>query len=208
MARIRIDQSISLDGYSAGPDQGPGQLLGAGGEQLHEWLFPAGDGPATTDDRRVGDEFGAGVGAFVMGRNMFAGGPGPWPTDPEWDGPWGTSPPFHAPVFVLTHHARAPLQLHDTTFHFVTDGPERALALARDVADGQDVRVCGGAHTIATYLAMGVVDELQLNVVPVLLGGGERPFEGVDPGTLGFTIDRVVATDAATHVRYRVHRAD
>jgi dihydrofolate reductase len=215
MSKVRVSNfSISLDGYGAGPDQSLDEPLGIGGESLHEWML------ATRTGRRdvlgmdggetgVDDDFVArghdGIGATIMGRNMFGGGPGPWGEDP-WNGWWGSDPPFHTPVFVLTHHEREPLEMEGgTTFHFVTDGIEPALARAVEAADGKDVRLGGGAAVAQQYLAAGLVDELQLNIAPILLGGGERLFEGVG-ADLALEQVKVVHTPEVTHVRYRAGR--
>ena len=215
MPRVLIANAISLDGFTAGPDQGPDAPLGVGGRDLHAWQFatnamgPASQGEAPPADASAETllvyEHFKGVGAYILGRNMFGGGPGDWPTEPEWDGWWGEEPPYHAPVFVLTHHPREALTLKGgTTFHFVTHGPEAALELARQAAGDQDIRIGGGASTVSQYLQLGVVDELLLHVAPVLLGAGERPFDGVDPKALGFTIAEVIPGELATHIRYRV----
>ncbi|MEH3052747.1 MAG: dihydrofolate reductase family protein [Patulibacter minatonensis] len=217
MGLVRIDQAISLDGYTAGPEQSMDHPLGVGGHGIMQYQFKAGvGGPASnlepmpsdvTPDQQIVYEHFQNVGAYIMGRNMFGGGPGAWATDPVWEGWWGSNPPYHTPVYVLTHHPREPLALEGgTTFHFVTDGPEAALALAREAAGDRDVKIAGGASTVAQYLRLGVVDVLQLHIAPVLLGGGERPFDGVDPATLGFEIDRVLQ-GLSTHVRYRVSRS-
>jgi dihydrofolate reductase len=153
MSRLRLQISISVDGYVAGPDQSEEQPLGEGGEQLHEWALklaawrePHGrEGGEVNASSPVMEEMNENVGAVLMGRNMFGGGPGPWPEDPPWTGWWGDEPPFHTPVFVLTHHEREPLELSDTTFHFVTDGIEPALERAREAAAGRDVSLAGGA---------------------------------------------------------------
>ncbi|MDX8152125.1 dihydrofolate reductase family protein [Patulibacter brassicae] len=207
MTRIRVDHAISVDGFTAGPDQSLEAPLGIGGERLHAWQFAVRESGAVEADVQVFDEHFAGVGAYVMGRNMFGGGPGPWATDEPWEGWWGPEPPYHRPVFVLTHHPREPLVLGDTTFTFVTEGPERALELARAAVGEQDIRIAGGASTVAQYLRMGVVDELHLHVSPVLLGAGERPFDGVGPEDVGLEIDRVIASPQVTHIRYRVQPA-
>lgn len=215
MPRVLIANAISIDGFTAGPDQGPDAPLGRGGEGLHQWMFATGAmGPASAGEQPPAGadaetllvyEHFRGVGAYILGRNMFGGGPGEWPTDPAWDGWWGAEPPYHAPVFVLTHHPRESLVMEGgTTFHFVTDGPEAALAMAREAAGAGDARIGGGAATVAQYLQLGVVDELLLHVSPVLLGAGERPFDGVDPARLGFTIAEVITGELATHIRYRV----
>ena len=197
---------MSLDGYVAGPGQDLEHPLGVGGERLHEWIYAtqtfkrmvgADGGELGLDD----DYFAAGfngVGATIMGRNMFGPVRGPW-TFPAWDGWWGASPPFHHDVFVLTHHERSPLVMQDaTTFHFVTGGPVRALEMAKDAAGDLDVRLGGGAATIREYLALGLVDELHVALTPVLLGSGERLFaEGVTYTNLECV--SVVATNKATH---------
>jgi dihydrofolate reductase len=175
--------SVSLDGFMAGPDQGPDDPLGIGGERLHEWVFATRTGRAMVSDDGAGDT-GAdddlvahamdGVGATIMGRNMFGPIRGGW-GDRSWRGWWGEDPPYHHPVFVLTHHPREPITMQGgTVFHFVTDGIEAALERAFDAAGGQDVRIGGGAATLQAYLGAGLLDELTLTVVPVLLGRGER----------------------------------
>jgi dihydrofolate reductase len=210
MTRIRSHISTSLDGYIAGPNQGPDHPLGEGGEQLHEWAVATDvfqrehgrEGGERTADSAVIEDATRGIGAVVMGRRMFGGGEGPW--DLSWKGWWGDQPPFHGPVFVLTHHEREPLTLGDTTFTFVTDGIESALSQAREAAGGQDVSIAGGAQTIQQYLAAGLLDELVLHVAPVVLGGGERLLDSV--GTPKLEPVEVVATPAATHMKYRIAR--
>jgi dihydrofolate reductase len=211
MPKLKFEISISVDGYVAGPNQSEEHPLGEGGEQLHEWVVKleawrkshGREGGEVNASSEIVEESTRNIGAVMMGRNMFGGGPGPWGDDP-WTGWWGDDPPFHVPVFVLTHHEREPLAMDGgTTFHFVTDGIESALAQAREAAGGQDVKLAGGAAAAQQYLAAGLVDEMQLNIPPVLLGGGERLFEGVgtDPD-LEQTL--VVHTPDVTHVRYRV----
>jgi dihydrofolate reductase len=213
MSKVRAHISISLDGYVAGPDQTQEAPLGKGGEQLHEWMFgtrawrePHGlEGGEENANSAIIAEAQADVGAEIMGRGKF--GPperGPWGDDP-WPGWWGDDPPFHKPVFVVTHHAREPLTLSDTTFTFVTDGIESALALAREAAGEQDVFIGGGAAIINQYLAAGLLDEIELHVVPTLLGGGERLFAGVGQGV---HLEQVRAVEApgVTHLTYRVIR--
>src|SRR5918994_679203 len=187
MSKVRVHISTSLDGYVAGPNQSEENPLGEGGEQLHEWVFelkawrePHGmEGGEENASNAVVEEANANVGAEIMGRGKFGPpGGGPWGDDP-WRGWWGEDPPFHKPVFVVTHHEREPLTLSDTTFTFVTDGIGAALAQAREAASGEDVFIGGGAEVINQYLAAGSVDELELHVVPVILGGGERLFDGV-----------------------------
>jgi dihydrofolate reductase len=203
---------MSLDGYIAGPDQSPEEGLGVGGEQLHEWAVPL-RAFRESHGRQGGEENAStpiieghfeNVGATVMGRNMFGGGPGPWGDDP-WRGWWGDEPPYHHPVFVLTHHAREPLEMEGgTTFHFVTEGIESALERAREAAGGEDVSLGGGANVAQQYLAAGLLDEMLISIVPVFLGAGERLFESVDEG--GRKLEQVEAIDApgVTHVRYRL----
>lgn len=210
MSKLRFEISISTDGYVAGPNQSAEHPLGEGGEQLHEWVVKLdawraahgrGGGEANASSAIVA-EATENVGAVIMGRNMFGGGPGPW--DPEWRGWWGEEPPFHVPTFVLTHHEREPLEMEGgTTFHFVTDGIEPALARAREAAGGRDVSLGGGAEAAQQYLVAGLVDELQLNIVPILLGAGERLFEKVG-ADLELEQTRVVHTPEVTHIRYRV----
>jgi dihydrofolate reductase len=210
MSIVRAHTSVSLDGYVAGPNQSLESPLGEGGEALHHWAFAL-----RAFRERHGMEGGevnastpvleslANVGAEIMGRGKFGGGPGPWPEADPWTGWWGDDPPFHMPVFVLTHHTRAPLTLGNTTFTFVTDGIEAALAQAREAAAGRDVLIGGGADAINQYLAAGLVDALELDVAPVLLGGGARLFEGV--GTRR-RLEQVRAVEApgVTHLEYRV----
>ena len=200
MSLITCHMSISLDGYVAGPDQGPDDPVGVGGLRLHEWHWHAGE-PGHEADLAMRDELLKPRGAYVMGRNMFGPIRGEW--DGDWRGWWGEEPPYHAPVFVLTHHPHDPIEMKGgTTFHFVTDGFESALAQAVEAADGADVDIAGGASAVRQALSAGAVDELVLDVVPVLLGRGERLFDGVaDPG---FTPVEVVPTPYATHLRYRV----
>lgn len=200
MSRVTCHISVSLDGFVAGPNQGLENPLGEGGTRLHEWAFadPRGD-----VDSEVIEEVTRSVGAYIMGRKMFGGGEGPWKE--SWTGWWGEDPPFHAPVFVLTHHPRELLTMKGgTTFRFVTEGVDAALRHAREAAGGRDVAIAGGAKTVQQYLRRGHLDELYLHVVPVLLGAGERLLEGVgDPVLEPVT---VVASPMATHIRYRVAR--
>jgi dihydrofolate reductase len=213
VSKLRFEISISADGFVAGPNQSEENPLGEGGEQLHEWVIKLeawrsvhgrSGGEVNPSSEIVGEAM-ENVGAAVMGRNMFGGGPGPWGEDP-WNGWWGEDPPFHVPVFVLTHHEREPLELSGgTTFHFVTDGVGSALNQAREAAGGKDVRLGGGAEAAQQYLAAGLIDELQLNIVPVLLGEGARLFENVG-ADLELEQDRVVHTPEVTHIRYRVSR--
>lgn len=217
MSKLRVNAvSISLDGYAAGPEQDLEHPLGIGGMALHEWLFGtktflqlhgdfahemSGHAPARED---ADDAFAArgfeNVGAWILGRNMFGPVRGPWPDD-AWKGWWGENPPYHVPVFVLTHHARAPIVMQGgTTFHFVTDGIEAALARAKQAAQGKDVRLGGGAATIRQYVQAKLVDELHLAMAPVLLGRGEPLFAGVDMVSLGYAVTEHVRSERATHV--------
>jgi dihydrofolate reductase len=198
MTQVTTDMAISLDGYAAGLGQSLEHPFGpAVGDRLHQWMFEAADENAA--------EIAAitAAGAYVMGRNMFGPGRGEW--DLDWKGWWGDDPPYHAPVFVLTHHPRAPLEMDGgTTFTFVTDGIEAALAQAREVAGGKDVAIAGGAQTVNQYLAAGLIDELRLHVAPLILGAGERLLEGVSDTRLE-PLD-VRGTPLVTHLRYRVVR--
>lgn len=202
---------MSLDGYVAGPAQSVDAPLGAGGEQLHEWVVPLRfwramhglDGGEVNASNAIVEATFAGVGATIMGRNMFGGHPGAWETSAPWTGWWGRNPPFHHPVFVVTHHARPPLEVEGgTTFHFVTDGIESALAQARAAAKGGDVVLGGGASTANQYLAAGLVDEMLIHLVPILLGGGERLFDGVGSDLRGLKPTRTVAADGVTHLMF------
>ena len=200
--------SISLDGYGAGPDQTREEPLGRNGESLHEWLFPtrtfqqlAGKSGGTTgpDDDFAARGF-ANMGAWIMGRNMFGPVRGPWP-DESWRGWWGKNPPYHVPVFVLTHHARPPVEMEGgTVFHFVTDGIESALARARQAAGSRDIRIGGGASTIRQYLTARLIDEMHVAVSPILLGDGEALLAGLNLPELGYEITEHVPTEKTTHV--------
>lgn len=202
MPRTTCHLSISLDGFVAGPDQDRDQPLGAGGERLHEWAFRT-DEPTYDADAAARADLLTVRGAYVMGRNMFGPVRGPW--DEDWRGWWGAEPPYHAPVFVLTHHAHDPIAMEGgTTFHFVTDGFDAALQQARAAAGDRDVAIAGGASTVQQALAACALDEITLDIAPILLGAGERLFDGVaDPG-----LEPVEVTHSpyATHVRYRVGR--
>src|SRR5262245_26887484 len=213
MSKVRVQISISLDGYGAGPNESKEDPLGEGGEGLHDWVtslkawreqhgMEGGDVNASTP---IVEESLQNIGAEIMGRGKF--GPpegGPWGDDP-WTGWWGEDPPFHTPVFVLTHYEREPLTLSDTTFHFVTDGVESALAQAKDAAGDQDVLLGGGADSINQYLAAGLVDEVELHVASVLLGDGKRLLAGVGPD-LKLEQLRAVEAPGVTHLKYRVVR--
>ncbi|GLS36405.1 deaminase reductase [Mesorhizobium tianshanense] len=208
MTKLRVGNfSLSLDGYGAGPDQSPENPLGVGGEALHDWFIPTRtfqrvhgkeDGTAGVDD-----EFAArvhrNVGAWIMGRNMFGPIRGSWPD--EWKGWWGDNPPFHCPVFVLTHHERAPVTMEGgTVFHFVTDGIEAALERAVQSANGKDVLLGGGVATVRQYLRAGLIDEMHLAISPILLGSGEHLFANIDITNLGYRCTEHVPTQNATHV--------
>ena len=212
MSKLRLQISISIDGYVAGPNQSEDDPLGEGGTELHQWAFKLAAWRAPHD--RDGGEVNASspvlealhdnIGANVMGRNMFGGGPGPWGEQP-WNGWWGDNPPFHTPVFVLTHHQREPLEMEGgTTFHFVTDGIESALEQAKEAAAGKDVSLGGGASAAQQYLAAGLVDEMTLNVAPVMLGEGERLFEGIGSSPRAFELIEAVDAPDVSHLRYRL----
>ncbi|HEU4976612.1 MAG TPA: dihydrofolate reductase family protein [Baekduia sp.] len=212
MTAITASISIALDGFAAGPNQSLEHPLGEGGMRLHQWVFPTRafnemhgrEGGEDGPDSDVLARAAADVGAYVMGRKIFGGGSGPW--DTSWIGWWGEEPPFHAPVFVLTHHEREPLQLAGgTTFTFVTAGLDAALEQAQAAAGGREVKIAGGASTIRQTLAAGRLDELQLHVVPVLLGAGERLLDGAGDPLLEPV--EVVASPGVTHIRYRVGAA-
>ena len=209
MSSVTCQLSASLDGFVAGPNQSVEDPIGEGGMRLHEWVFGTEswrrqhglEGGRKGVDADVAEQMMTGVGAYIMGRRVFGGGAGPW--DESWTGWWGDDPPYHTPVFVLTNHPREPLPMEGgTTFTFVTEGIEAALALARAAAGTLDVSIAGGAQTVQQYLAAGLLDELYLHIVPIVLGAGERLLDGVGNPTLEPV--EVVASQAATHVRYRV----
>jgi len=210
LPKVIANLSISVDGFVAGPNQSLENPIGEGGMRVHEWMFAtaawarrmgAESIPEETADSEFVEHMHDNVGAFVMGRHMFAPGRGAW--DMAWRGWWGEDPPYHAPVFVLTHHAREPLPMQGgTTFHFVTDGIESAMRQARAAAGSKDVLVAGGAETVRQYLAAGQLDELNLHVVPVVLGSGERLFDGLRD--LRLAPKRVVASPAVTHITYAI----
>ena len=200
MGIVKSNLAISLDGFSSAPGQSREEPFGQGGGRLTEWMFET-DLPGREADARIRGGINADVGAYVMGRHMFGGYAGDW--DLSWRGWWGEDPPYHTPVFVLTHHERAPLPMQGgTTFHFVTDGIESALKQAQAAAGDRPVSIAGGATTVRQYLAAGLVDELVLHVVPVVLGGGERLWDGL--GGLGAEPVEVIASPTVTHVRYRI----
>ena len=212
MSRLRINcYAVSADGYGAGPAQSVEHPMGVGGMALHQWVLPTrtfrrmhGGGDDGTGTTGIDDEFAAAgmanLGAWILGRNMFGPVRGPWP-DEAWKGWWGPNPPYHVPVFVLTHHPRAPLEMEGgTTFHFVTDGIQAALERARAAAGDRDVRVGGGAATVRQYLRAGLVDEIHLAIAPVVLGTGEPLLEGIDLRALGFERVRHATTENAMHL--------
>lgn len=213
MSKVTCHQSISLDGFTAGPNQSVENPIGDGGMRLHQWMFdtaafmrmqgqPGGSEGADSD---IVEELSsnANVGAYIMGRNMFASGRGEW--DESWKGWWGDNPPYHAPTCVLTHYPRAAVPMQGgTTFYFVTDGIESALRQAHAAAAGKDVQIAGGASTVRQFLRAGYLDELYLHIAPILLGKGERLLE--DVGDLQMTPVEVIASPAVTHIRYRIVR--
>jgi dihydrofolate reductase len=213
MAQVRLDISMSLDGFVAGPDPTLEEPLGVGGERLHEWVFGLKSfrehhgmtgGETNRDDEIVAEGIAA-TGAVVMGRRMFSGGTGPWEDDPRADGWWGDEPPFGVPVFVLTHHARERKAMKGgTDFVFVTDGIESALEQARAVAGDKDVLIAGGGDAAQQYLRAGLLDVIQIHVSPVFLGEGVRLFDGIPLDTVALEAERVVASPNVTHLRFRV----
>ena len=216
MGKLTCMLSVSLDGFAAGPNPTLDEPLGEGGERLHEWVV----GLKSWRERHglSGGEVGpvsdavkesiGNTGASVMGRRMFSGGEGGWEDDPKSNGWWGDDPPFHHPAFVLTHHAREPLAMQGgTTFKFVTDGIESALDQARAAAgDERDVAVAGGASIAQQYMRAGLLDEIEVQLVPILLGGGVRLFDSLDPGRIDFEPTRVIDAPRATLIRYRLGR--
>ena len=209
MSKVRVAAfSVSIDGYSAGPRQDAEHPLGVRGQELFQWFFPtdafkamhAQGGGTTGIDNDMARQSFENVGAWIVGRNMFGPIRGPWKDD-AWKGWWGDTPPYHVPVFVLTHHARAPLAMNGgTTFYFVTDGIESALAKAKDAARGKDVRIGGGVSTVRQYLAAGHIDELHLALSPVLMGEGEHLFDGLNWHALGFAPSKTLHGERAAHV--------
>lgn len=212
MTKLRVNCfSVSLDGFGAGPDQSVDNPLGKGGMALHEWVFPTqtfkrmqgADGGSTGADNDFAVRGFEDLGAWILGRNMFGPVRGPWPND-DWKGWWGDEPPYRVPVFVLTHHARAPIEMKGgTTFHFVTGGIDEALARAVKAANGKDIRLGGGVATIRAYLQRGLVDELHLATAPVVLGRGENLLGGIDLPQLGYKTVEHVSTPNALHVVIR-----
>jgi dihydrofolate reductase len=216
MPALKLDISMSLDGYVAGPDATLENPLGVGGERLHEWVVGLKGfreahgmegGDADSPDNAIVAEITQNIGAVIMGRKMFSGGEGPWESDPNAQAWWGDDPPFHAPVFVLTHHEREPVVKDGgTTFHFVTDGIDSALEQARAAAGDQDISLAGGASVAQQYLAAGQIDQIQLHVVPIVFGGGVRLFDAVVPALVELEAERVVASPGVTHLRFRLTR--
>ncbi|HET7650235.1 MAG TPA: dihydrofolate reductase family protein [Gammaproteobacteria bacterium] len=216
MSRLRVHSFVvSLDGFGAGPDQDLQNPLGVGGPELMEWFFNTrvwrqmhqqdGSDGETGIDNSFAEKGFENIGAWILGRNMFGPIRGPWP-DESWRGWWGEEPPYHVPVFVLTHHARAPLQMAGgTTFHFVTDGIESALKQAKAAAGDRDIRVGGGVATIRQYLQARLIDELHLVLRPILLGAGENLFNGLNLRALGYECVESVAGERATHIILRKH---
>ena len=211
---VTLDITMSLDGFVAAPNASLESPLGEGGERLHEWAFAAQswreahgqEGGEANEDSAIIDEAIEATGAVIMGRKMFSGGEGPWEDDPNPEGWWGDDPPFHVPVFVLTHHAREPKPMEGgTTFNFVTDGIEAALEQAQAAAGEKNVEIAGGANVVQQYLKAGLLDEMQIHVAPILLGGGVRLFEN-HGGAQSLEVEaiRVVQSPAVTHLRYRV----
>lgn len=210
MSKLRLKIAVSLDGFAAGPNQSVEDPLGEGGMRLHDWALALEEwraahgmsGGVQNDSGRVMQESLINIGATIMGRNMFGGHPGPWSEEQPWTGWWGNDPPFHHPVFVLTTHRRETLVLEGgTTFTFVTGGIESALTQARQAAGGKDVSLAGGAKASQQYLSAGLVDEMEINLVPVLLGRGERLFEGVTD-LHGLVLTRTVAAPGVTHLKF------
>ena len=211
MSKLRFRISMSLDGFVAGPHQSVDNPLGVGGMRLHEWVFPlrfwrethGESGGEVNDSNRVIEESTANIGATIMGRNMFGGYPGSWSRTDPWNGWWGDNPPFHHPVFVLTHHPRMPLPREGgTMFNFVTDGIQAALEQAHRAARGKDVALAGGAKAAQAYLKAGLVDEMLISLVPIVLGGGERLFDGVGDDLHGLELAKTVATPNVTHLSF------
>jgi dihydrofolate reductase len=211
VSKLRLKITMSLDGFVAGPNQSEEDPLGVGGEELHNWVVPLAafrqmhgeQGGDVNASSPIVERWFENIGATVMGRNMFGGGPGPW-GDNQWNGWWGDDPPFHHPVFVLTHHTRDPLEMQGgTTFYFVTDGIESALEQAKEAAGGKDVSLGGGADVAQQYLAAGVIDELEISVVPLLLGDGARLFDNLGAANIELEQVRAVEAPGVTHLQYR-----
>jgi dihydrofolate reductase len=210
MTKIRVNAfSISVDGYGAGPSQSLENPLGIGGMAVHNWFFPTRtfqrihgneEGGTTGIDEDFAARGFENIGAWILGRNMFGPVRGPWP-DETWKGWWGKNPPYHTPVFVLTHHARAPISMEGgTTFHFVTDGIHAAAQLATDAANGKDIRIGGGVATIQQFLRAKLIDHVHLAISPTVLGSGEQLFSNIDVVKLGYQVTEHVSTEKATHI--------
>jgi len=211
MPRLRLNMTMSLDGYAAGPGQSLEHPLGEGGRALHQWAIATRsfrathgmEGGETGLDDDVAGAWNAHIGATIMGRNMFGPVRGEWPDD-AWKGWWGDDPPYHGPVFVLTHHPREPLEMAGgTTFHFVTEGVEAALERALDAAGGRDVSLAGGAAAAQQALRLGLVDEMEIHVAPVILGGGSRLFDHLEGGPGGYECVELLSSPAVAHYRFR-----
>lgn len=214
MSKLRFNITMTLDGFIAGPNQSVHDPLGEGAESIHDWAtdlrffreMHGGSGGRTGLNDDILRENFENIGAVIMGRNMFGGGPGPW--RPDWRGWWGDNPPFHTPVYVLTHYAREPLVMQGgTTFYFVTEGIEAALAQARDSAGGKDISLGGGAKAAQQYMAAGLIDEMEIHVAPMLLRDGEWLFDNLGGSSLKFEPVRAVSTPEVTHLKYRVLKA-
>jgi len=215
MSNLKLNIAMSLDGFVAGPEQSEENPLGIGGERLHDWLVPlrvfremhGEQGGEVNASSAVFEGWFENVGATIMGRNMFGGGPGPWGEEP-WMGWWGSDPPFHHPVFVVTHHGREPAEMEGgTTFHFVTDGIDSALEQAREAAGGKDVSLGGGATVAQQYLAAGLLDEIEVSVVPILLRAGARLFDNLDGASIALEQVRAIEAPGVTHLKCRVTAA-
>lgn len=211
MTKLRFNITMSLDGYIAGPEQSLKNPLGIGGEKLHEWAVATQrfneihgtEGGATGPDNDILTEGFENIGATIMGRHMFGGGEGPWDGD-SWRGWWGEEPPFHTPVFILTHHPRKPIAMKGgTTFYFITDGIHAALQRARDAASGKDVSLGGGADVAQQYMSAGLIDEMEIHVVPIFLGSGTRLFENTESKQTGYQSVRIVNSPTVSHYKYR-----
>jgi dihydrofolate reductase len=212
VTKLRFNIAMSLDGFVAGPEQSQENPLGIGGEELHEWAVGlrafreahGKEGGEESPSNAVIEGWFENVGATIMGRNMFGGGPGPWGDD-QWTGWWGDEPPFHNPVFVITHHAREPVEMKGgTTFHFMTEEIESALEQAKEAAGEKDVALAGGASVAQQYLAAGLIGEMEISLVPILLRGGERLFDNLGDRDIGLEQIGVVEAPGVTHITYRV----
>ena len=210
MSKLKVTITMSLDGFVAGPKQSERDPLGVGGMELHQWMYPlkafreahGEEGGEVNPSTQIAEEILGNVGATIMGRNMFGGGPGPWGDDP-WKGYWGDDPPFHHPVFVLTRHPREPLEMQGgTTFRFVTDGIESALGQAKNAAGAKDVSLGGGANVVQQYLAAGLLDEILVSVVPIFLGSGARLFDNLGKTRPRLRQVETVEAPGVTHIRY------